>query len=387
MLLRLLAAFAALALLLWAVGGRDARRRAGSGREGLVVRPAAPRAPPPRPPSAAAAVPPEEEAGAREREIDALLDYLQADEHREEAEERGRRAARLRALVREAGPALVEEALRTAHRKRSQLLLAQVETLPRARLERIARESRSASARLMARLRLGEARELEPDPHAFGRGVVPEPDPLRALDPELLVRPGEADRTKDAFQREFRERIAVMIRDAWKHVPPEDRWLVDLDGDGSEEYLVVSDAIGSRRYSWRASFWAILGRDGSGEWRVRRGRRFEYDDTRIRSVVVADLDRNGLPEAVIRHTRGRYPELTVVGAEGDDHCWGLEPRRIPALDGPRGLVRFVSGRDYRSSRTGTWGIRLGVLASERVLLRWTGRALVREATAYVPVGR
>ena len=174
------------------------------------------------------------------------------------------------------------------------------------------------------------------DPSLYRIPAETEPDPLGDVAEEIRL---QIDPTleKDWTERKSEDFVELMreihadYEQFWTHIPAGARRFVDLDNDGVEELVVVSDRL--NRYAWGfCHFIAVLKQvqdpDGSDAtaWRLLHlevldavwiSREAEPEEQgRARwmehELVVVDLDRDGRPDVLITSA--------TLGASASSHC-------------------------------------------------------------------
>ncbi len=283
--------------------------------------------------------------GAALRHLLSILDSAQltGEEH---LAVRAEAAAKFEGLVESGGLALVDEAVACMltgderDRRNAQLILAAARDVPPERLARL-----EASGNLLVSLYPAiRAREVADGDvlsrEDLYRTGVQEPDPLCEVAPEILARLLPADDpeppdVKAEYAVDWRNRIKPRLLEFWRHIPQEDRWIVDFDRDGQDEVFVAArDLAGT--YWWNDfRFLAILRRQHEG-WKLVGFRRLEQCEE-VHRVVVGDFDLDGCPDvAVWTHLIGGYSYgyLTVFCRDRPDGVRLKKAAYRPSLDVP-----------------------------------------------------
>jgi len=130
-------------------------------------------------------------------------------------------------------------------------------------------------------------------------------DPVRtvakAIRDKLVRSEKELAKSKPEFVADYRNECLPRLAHIWEHIPEKERLWVDFEGDGSYEMVVAADSL------WPNTFWfhafrfvAVIARDtDTRNWRLISFDRLG-DGERITDTLVRDLDRDGLPEVVVR---------------------------------------------------------------------------------------
>lgn len=316
-------------------------------------------------------------------------------------EERGRALALFRAHVRTAGRPLQEDAVRhivdgnAADRRRAQLVLAQAEPLPDELLQRL-RDADRLSVWAYAQF-------LEsPWDHFPERPTPPLPDfahdPLRDVAPELRERlsipEDELADYKPEFIENYRNEFAPKLEEIWKHVPPEERTVGDIDGDGIDELLVAADDIWDTWWMHDRRFVALLKRHAAqGRWSLVGFDRMDGGE-RILTFGFRDLDRDGRYEALVRSrvlganhgtgtlcvfSRRRLGQPAVLRSGEPTHAVMILERS------EQDPVVFATSEYYLPNWTGTALERVGVAARQIDLYTWKTRRFRKLDTIYIPL--
>lgn len=334
--------------------------------------------------------------------IGELIRLLESDTLRrdEDVQLRGFAKDRLNGLIRDGGENLVLQALgRLDHpdpgmRRRAQLTLALTENVAASVWEDLTRSPRN-DVRALALLR------LERDRSEIGEFDVCGPfgdfGPLKEVAGELrelLVPNAETIAGwSEEFAADYRADMAPRFPRFWEHVTPTEQRLADLDGDGIPEVVVAAELWKGASYRHRWTFIAVL-------QRVRpdvphRVVFFKLlDDESLSGLAVADFDGDGILECAVRHywlavnngcttltmLSGRhFPEAPRIESWKPAYCLSL----LRSRDGE--TAEFVGTSIYKLANTCTVTERIGALAVEACVYRWSRAGFLESARVYVPL--
>ena len=352
-------------------------------------------------------------------EIAQLLAILESSRLRSEefSDLRSAAASRLRHRVQGAGDPFIAEAVRRIsspdagtwedwdsdeRRDRAMLLLSLVPSIPRNLLDGLneAEAPVVRAYRLVRGTRWASPSALD-DPRLYRSGPAQGADPLQAAAEVLLplLRPNPLPEGGEL--EDFTRSGAPRVREFWAHVPPDNRWMVDLDGDGLEEMFVKCPALWPMDEDYvhdDLRFLALLRREsGAGPWRITYFRRLGVNEG-VQHIAVADFDGDGKPEIGIWTSNGcgilceRGGEtralLTVLSGEN---------RGGATIDSYRGDFQVSAHRETETSPPifGSWdeycgvsGRKVfhgsGVIAYEGLMYRWSKNGFVRIGRVFVP---
>jgi hypothetical protein len=269
---------------------------------------------------------------------------------------------------------------------RAQVLLAQV-GLP-AGWRRELKGDECLTGRVYAALR---DRTTVPASLSVGTGAIDERT-RRALDAvaerfrdQLSMSPEDLDAGDPEFAADYRRECAPRLRRPAEYVRAEDCTWVDVDGDMSDELVVVCDSVWSTSWLHDLAYIAVI----DGEGRSRQFRRLPVGG-RVRQVRSLDLDRDGMTEVavVVEMTGGRAPvtELLIISRHGTTSVTAEGPARdlvLLTLDDAT-LIAARRGLDW-SFPGGTASERCGALALRYDVLRFQDGVVERVMPLCLPM--
>lgn len=161
-------------------------------------------------------------------------------------------------------------------------------------------------------------------------------DIRKKIDP--TAQPGWPDSTK--YKMEFIEFIEEIHSDYdrfWEHIRPEACRLMDIDNDGIDEYIVVSNGLNNTAWgfknfiavikqlstpdengrNWRFLFFETFDESECPAYSSKDGERLQF---RNFEIVTGDFDRDGRPDLL----------FTTMQIGGSDHCYYLHIISQPA---------------------------------------------------------
>ena len=295
-------------------------------------------------------------------------------------------------IVRASGPVVVAAAVRAilrddaSDRKRAQLLLTCFDSLPRhAYVALEGSEGIIPWAFSMLSRRLASDFLLDPEDQAFVRELEGEEDPLKILAADLgsrlCIPESELESLKEDFVEDYTREYLPRLAELWEHVGWFERFFIDLDGDGVEEFVVASNDLWDTFWVHEFRFIALLRRESrSSPWSVAR---FELlcEREEILETVVGDFDRDGTREVLVRsHMPGGGTGFVHMvslqcpqPADSFPVLYSYKPScRVFMLELSRLHARAVAGRSralrhvrvlprqfYRRGVRGDWRTRLG----------------------------
>lgn len=202
---------------------------------------------------------------------------------------------------------------------------------------------------------------------------------------QLSMRPEDLDAGDPEFAADYSRECAPRLQSPGEYVRAEDCTWVDVDGDMSDELVVVCDSVWSTSWLHDIAFIAVV----DGEGRSRQFRRLPVGG-RVRQVRSLDLDRDGMTEVavVVEMTGGRAPvtELLIISRHGTTSVTAEGPARdlvlLTLVDTT--LIAVRRGLDW-SFPGGTASERCGALALQYDVLRFQDGVVERVMPLWLPM--